>query len=139
MGKELDERIIRAFEKARKKFLFTDVEFAQGIETPEVTIISCNGKIGSLIGRNGIIVAELSKELNSKVRIVEHSKDTKKVISDLIGNARLLGVNEIFEAGGKRIKVIINSNDKNKLAAPPQSLEKAIEELTENKATIEFR
>ncbi|MFH1391036.1 MAG: hypothetical protein ABIH20_01860 [Candidatus Diapherotrites archaeon] len=139
MGKELDEKVKKAFEKARKKFLFSDVDFHKAIELPEITIISCNGKIGSLIGRNGIIVAELSKELNSKIRVVEHSNNSKKVIADLIGNVRLLGVNEVYEPSGVKIKVIINAHDSKKLSASPEHLEKAIETLTQNKAKLEFR
>ncbi|MCR4369497.1 MAG: hypothetical protein NUV67_06350 [archaeon] len=134
-----EDRVIEAFEKVRKKFLFSDVKLHQSIELPEITILSCKGKIGSLIGRNGIIVAELSKELGNKVRIVEHSQNTKKTITDMIGNARLLGVNEIYSPEGKSVKVILHHADRKRLAAKPEHLEQALEKLTEAKTSIEFQ
>lgn len=136
---EQKNRALNAFKSAQKKFAFKDVEFHGAIELPEVTIISCKGNIGSLIGKNGIIVSQISKELNSKVRIVEHTTSEKKIIEDIIGNARLLGVNEIFAPEGKSLKIFINTNDKDKLPTTPKNLEKAIEELTSVKAKIEFQ
>ena len=138
MTKEIDARVLEAFEKVRKKFLFSDVEFKRAIEFPDLTIIACKGKIGSLIGRKGIIVAELSKALDSKVRLVEHSKNPRKVVSDIIGNARLLGISETFSPQGRSIIVRLNQDDKKKLLTKPDSLESAIEQLTEAKTRIEF-
>jgi len=106
---------------------------------PEVTILLCKGKIGSLIGKNGVIVAELSKILENKVRIVEHSNKQKKIISDLIGNVRLLGVNEIYSPTGQETKIIINSQDKNSLITNPKHLEQALTQLLGTKTTIEFK
>ena len=134
---ELEEKVKTAFEKARKKFLFRDVELKQAIQLSDMTILSCTGKIGGLIGKKGIVVGELSKDLNSKVRVVEHSKDEKKVISDLIGNARLLGVNKIYTPEGQTLKVMINAKDQ-RLIPNPQEIEKAMQELLQSKARIEF-
>ena len=137
--KNINMKAQEAFQKAQKKFLFKEVELEKAIEMPEVTILLCKGKIGSLIGKNGVIVAELSKILENKVRIVEHSNKQKKIISDLIGNVRLLGVNEIYSPAGQETKIIINSQDKNSLITNPKHLEQALTQLLGTKTTIEFK
>lgn len=139
MPSDLNPRILKAFEKAKKQFQFDDVSIESCIELPEVTIVSCKGNIGSLIGKNGIIISSISKELKKKIRVVEHSKNNKKIIDDIIGNARLMGVNEIFKPEGKTIRIIINSQDKEKLVTSPQNLQKAIEQLTNAKTEILFQ
>ena len=139
MPLEPNSRILKAFEKAKKQFQFDDVSIESAIELPEVTIISCKGNIGSLIGKNGIIISSIRKELNKKIRVVEHSKNNKKIIDDIIGNVRLLGVNEIFKPDGKTIRIIINKEDKEKLVTTPKNLQKVIEQLTNAKAEILFQ
>ena len=139
MPLEPNSRILKAFEKSKKQFQFDDVSIESAIELPEVTIISCKGNIGSLIGKNGIIISSIRKELNKKIRVVEHSKNNKKIIDDIIGNVRLLGVNEIFKPDGKTIRIIINKEDKEKLVTTPKNLQKVIEQLTNAKAEILFQ
>ncbi len=133
------EKVKNAFEKTREKFQFTDVELHKAIELPEVTIIACKGNIGSLIGKNGIIASHLSKELGAKIRIVEHTSNEKKVIKDLLGKARLIGVNEVFSDGKKTLKIVLDSNDRNKLVSKPENLEQVVKELTELESKIEFQ
>jgi len=135
----LNDEVLEALAKTTKKFQVQKADFHKAVNLGDMTIISCNGKIGHLIGRKGIIVAELSKTLNTKVRLVENSKDHKKTISDLIGNARLLGVNEIYTPEGKEYKIIVRKSDSKKLTTTPESLGKAIHELLDVKAAIEFR
>ena len=139
MPLEPSTQILKAFEKAKKQFGFDDVSIETCIELPEVTIIACKGNIGSLIGKNGIIISSIKKELNKKIRVVEHTKNTKKIIDDIIGNVRLLGVNEIFKPEGKTIRIIINNQDKEKLITTPKNLQKAIEQLTSAKTEILFQ
>ena len=136
---ELNDRVRKAFANARKKFLFTGVEFHKAIQLSETIIIVCKGKIGSLIGKKGIIVGTISKELNSKVRIVEASENPKKVILDILGNIRVLGVNEVFTKEGTELHVVINAKDRYRLTAPKEEMEKTIKELTGTATKIEMR
>ncbi|HZX34247.1 MAG TPA: hypothetical protein VFF09_02600 [archaeon] len=136
---ESEAEVLQAFEKIRKKFFVRGVEFHKAVRLPEMTIISCRGKIGALIGRKGMGVHELGRELNAKVRVVEQSKDGKKVVLDLIGNTRLLGLNEVFTPEGKTLKIIIDRRDSGKMDFSAESLKKAAEELLETKISVEFR
>lgn len=138
MEGDVEKRCLAAFENARKKFGFTDVTLVAAIKLPELVILSCSGRIGSLIGKNGVIVSELCRELGSKVRVVESTKDERKVISDIAGNARLLGINEIYTPQGKLLKAIINRSDREKLVAQKENMEQAILKLTGTKTEIEF-
>ncbi len=135
---EPNQNVKRAFENASKKFSFRGIELCNAFELPELTIIACSGKIGQLIGKKGTVIAELSRELNKKIRVVEHSSNAKKVVSDLIGNARLVGVNEVFSPIEKSINVFVNRNDREKLVAKPEALEKAAEEILRMRTRFEF-
>ncbi|HIH09131.1 MAG TPA: KH domain-containing protein [Candidatus Diapherotrites archaeon] len=138
MADDANEKAKNAFENAMKKFQLHDVEFERAIELPNLVILLCKGKIGALIGKGGLVVGDISKEIGGKVRIVENTPNEKKMISDMVGNARLLGINEVFTPQGRAIKIKINRHDRHRLVADEKAIQGAIGELTKCEAMIEF-
>src|SRR3989344_1690346 len=128
MAETIQEKARRAFEAARGKFRFSNVEYSKAIEMTNLTILVCKGKIGALIGKGGAIVKEMGKEIGSRVRIVEHTKDEKKLVSDIAGNAKVLGINEVFAPEGRSIRIFLKEQDRQKLIAPVEELERALVE-----------
>lgn len=136
----LDIKVSRLLNKLEKNFSFRGIEFNKALELGDMIILSCSGTIGVLIGRKGKIVSELTKALGKKTRIIEKTGNEKKMIQDMIGNARLIGLNKIFKPEETEYKVIISKTDQNKLiGGDPKQLEKGLKELFNAKTTIEFR
>ena len=136
MAQTLQEKARSTFEAARHKFHFSNVEFSKAIQMTNLTVLVCKGKIGALIGKGGNVVKELAKGIGSRVRIVENTKDEKKMVADITGNAQVIGINQIFSPEGKSIKIFVKEQDRRKLGAPVEELEKVIMELAGCRAKI---
>ena len=72
------------------------------------------------------------------MRVVEHTKDERKMVQDLLGNVRLIGVNKVFSTEGVQYKIVIQSADQTKLPDGKKKLEDCISGLLKGTATIEF-
>ncbi len=134
---ELDVKISRALQKLSRHYLI-DIDFKKALEMGDVVVMVCTGNIGSLIGKKGRIVSELGKELGRKMRVIEKVADEKKMIQDLVGNARVLAVDKVFKVDGKEHKIKIPKQDSDRLIAEKPVLEKAIAAILKTDAKIEF-
>ncbi|MFH1256087.1 MAG: hypothetical protein V1494_02230 [Candidatus Diapherotrites archaeon] len=133
-----DVEVSRALYRLSKKFFFLNVEFNKALDLDELLVLVCQGNIGSLIGKKGRIVAVLSKEFGKKVRVIEKAKDEKKMLQDLLGSVRVIGVNKVFKPEGHELKVLIEKKDMDKMPLKAEDLEKSINSLLESKARVEF-
>ncbi|MFH1751675.1 MAG: KH domain-containing protein [archaeon] len=135
---DLDVRISRYLYDLTKQNYNSKSEFLSSIDLNDYTLIICKGNIGSLIGKAGRNVREMSKKLNKKVRFIELSHDSRKTIQDLVGNASVLAVNQLFENNEKVLKVMISGSEQSKLIGSREELEKAIEKLFNVKVVLLF-
>jgi len=118
-----------------EKYKFNDVQYDVSIETSERTILVCTGKIGNLIGKQGTIIKELPKKNNKPVRIIEKSKDVKKMAQDLLGNTPVDSANKIYSTEGEQNKIIISQKmPETKIS----ELENILEKILETKTKIEI-
>jgi len=138
MGEELLLRSSETVKKLSKTFPVIDVKLIDAVELKDIIVLACEGRIGSLIGKKGIIVSELSKRLGKKVRVIEYTKDERKMVQDLFGDVRLIGVNKIFAAEGLQYKIVILSADQGKLPDEMNRLEECLSKLLNGNATVEF-
>lgn len=93
-----DVDVSRALFKLSKELKNFNVDFIRAIETENKIIIIVDKKnIGSLIGKSGKNVTKLEKLLNKKIRIIEDTKDEKKMIENIIG-VSILAINKIYAA-----------------------------------------
>ena len=74
--------------------------------------------------------------LGKKARIIEQTKNEKKTIQDLIGNARILGIEKKFLPESTETVIHVLKQDENKLSASKDSLEKGLERVLGAKTTI---
>lgn len=82
-----------------------DVRFKRSLKVGNLIIILIEaGEIGSIIGKGGNVIRGLSKKLNKKIRVIEESKDVKKVASDLLYPAKVYGINIVYMPDGTIIK-----------------------------------
>lgn len=135
---ELDVKVAQSIGKLSKNFPIAGVEFKKAIDLEQLIVLACTGNMGALIGSKSHIVAELTKLLGKKTRIIEYTKNEKKMAQDLIGNARVLGLKKIFAPGFTEYQIIVPEKDKKMLAAPKQNLENGLKELFKTKTTIIF-
>jgi transcription antitermination factor NusA-like protein len=135
---ELDVTVSHRLGQLSKTFPLTNVEFKKAIDLDQFVILACTGRIGSLIGSRGKIVSEISKGIGKTVRIIEHSKNEKKMAQDLVGDARVLGLKKIFSPQSTQYRVVVSGADRQKLIAPQKKLEEGLEKLFSAQAVIEF-
>jgi len=82
-----------------------EVKFKRSIKVSNLIIILIEaGEIGSIIGKGGNVIRVLSKKLNKKIRVIEESKDIKKVASDLLYPAKVHGINIVYLPDGSILK-----------------------------------
>ncbi len=135
---ELDIGASRLFAKMSKKLYFGDTEFKKAIDLSDLIVLVCVGNIGVIIGKGGKNVAALTNEFGKKVRVIERTADEKKMIQDLVGEARVLGVNKIFSTEGREHKILIKKSDKDKMATNEENLKKGLESLLDTNVKIMF-
>jgi transcription antitermination factor NusA-like protein len=115
-----------------KDFLF--------VKTYEVDdlIILVVGKndVGNIVGKGGKILKILQKELHNKIRVVEDTKNIRKMAEDLLYPARVVGINIIFLPEGERKRIRILHEDSNRLPIELSMAEGIIKTLTGEEITI---
>lgn len=136
---ELDASVSRALGRINKHFPISNVAFHRALDLDEFILLVCSGSIGSLIGPKGRIVSDISKSLGKKVRIIEKTKNEKKIIQDLIGNARILGFQKKFVPGSTTATVFVLKWDSQKLSARKETLEAALGKMLLMDTKIEFK
>ncbi len=95
-----------------------------------VVIITDEGKAGVLIGKGGKIVKTISNKLKRKVRVVEETKDYRRVAQDLLAPVRVVGINIVYPPKEEpKFKVLIAKQDLPKLPSDITTLEKILSKM----------
>ncbi len=117
-----------------------DVKFKRSIKVGNLIVILVEaGEIGSIIGRGGNVIRGLSKKLNKKIRVIEESKDVKKVASDLLYPAKVYGINIVYMPNGTIIKRLrLGKEFERKLPIPTKSVKDIILLITGENVDIVF-
>ena len=131
-----EKKLIGILQELYEKYKFNDVQYEIAIETKERTILVCTGRIGNLIGKQGTIIRELAKRNNKPVRIIEKSRDVKKMAQDLLGNTPVESANKIYISNGKEQNKIIVSQKIPDIKR--RELELILEKILDTKTQIEF-
>lgn len=134
---ELDVKVARLLYKMIGD---AEVEFKKAVEAGDLVVLIVGlGQAALVIGKGGKNVKTLMRELGKRVRVIEDTKDVKKLATDLLLPARVFGVNVVFRpGGGQYYKVLIPGADRSKLPAPPEVLEDIITKITGKDSKIVF-
>lgn len=100
---------------AISNFLFTnypdfDIEFLSSYTTQKCILLFMRGKVARIIG-DGSSIAALEKKIGKKVKVINVDHDFKKIVSDIIYPATLLGINIIFGSKQENYKIRIAKED----------------------------
>ncbi|MFQ6087582.1 MAG: transcription elongation factor NusA [Candidatus Methanofastidiosia archaeon] len=114
--------------------------FKKAVESKSlIVVIVGEGEIGNFIGKGGKTVKYLRRNLGKKIRIIEDTKDFKKIVGDLLHPARVLGINILYlPDGSERFKIRIPRKDDRKIPTSVKSLRQIISKLTGKDMLIEF-
>lgn len=134
---ELDVKIARLIYRLLGN---ANIEFRRAVEEGDlIVIIVGEGDVAPVIGKGGKNVKILMRELGKRVRIIEDTKDVKKLAMDLFVPARIFGVNIVFRPGGYQYyKILVPRDDQQKLPARAEVLESLITKITGKESKIVF-
>jgi len=138
---EVDVKVARVLVNLEDLFpSIKDVTFKRVIETNGLIIVLVDkGDVRRILGSSRRILRELEKELNTKVRIVEESRNPQNILRDLIRPVRILGVNTIWLPDNSfEKKVRISARESENIPLTLKQLENAIYELTGERIRIAF-
>lgn len=142
----LDFEVMKAIVKLGDSIIFADLEIIKAIEAEDQLALLCKGNIGSIIGKEGKNIKELSEKLGEegkpkKIRIIESTPDERKTIQNLLGKEapRIIAVTETHLPNGeKTCRVMVSKNDKSRLWATKETLESLLNSILETKTEIIF-
>jgi len=131
----MDIGLARLLQKMEKKNNLKDPSFEKTIVVDDLLLVMTKDRVGNLVGKGGRIVRLLSRELGKTVRVI-NDKDFKTSVQDLVYPARVLGINIVYKQEGEQTKVVVAKQDKNKLVAHIEVLQKAARVLAGNQDII---
>lgn len=135
---ETDIQLAQLIDKLERRGLVHGATFDRAFPVEGLIVITTRGNVGSLVGKKGKVIRLLSKEFNRKVRIINNS-DVKTALRDLVAPAKIQGINIVYKPKGDETKVLIAKEDKYKLIAPINTLQKIANQLTDKTVVIEIR
>ena len=138
---ELGVNVARALVSLEGLFpALKDTTFKQAIQTNGLIIILINrGDVRKILSAQRHIIRNLEKELNTRVRFVEESRNPQNILRDLIRPVRIQGVNTIWLPDNSfERKVRISSRDRDQVPISLEEIEKIIYELTNERIRIAF-
>jgi transcription antitermination factor NusA-like protein len=137
---ELDVRIAKLLYQLEEEHHIRDITFVEAVESRSlIVIIVGEGEIGNLIGKGGKTVKVLQRALRKKIRIIEDTDDTRKIIQDLLHPARILGMNILYlPSGEQKYKVRVPREDERRIPTNVQSAEEIVSKLTNLEVQIVF-
>lgn len=126
------------------------VSILQTIERPKfVLLIVTPGSIRFLTGGSADFDKQLERAINKNVKLMEKSKNLRKVVDSLFSPALVSGINTIFvpvrspKPGQASVEedtiVILSFEEKEKLPASEKELIELVKLITDEDIRIEFR
>ena len=126
------------------------VTITKTIEKPEfILLLVKSGDLRLLTGGTADFDKRLEKELMKPIKIIEKSKNKRKLIDEIFAPALITGINTIFvpirspKPGQSSVEeemvVVLSADQKPKLPGSIDELKEIIELLIEEEIRIEFR
>ena len=137
---DLDVKISKLLYQLEQEHHIRDITFVRAVESRSlIVIIVGEGDIGNLIGKGGKTVKFLQRSLKKKIRIIEDTADTRKIIQDLLHPARVLGMNILYlPSGDRNYRVRVPKEDERRIPTNVQSAEEIVSKLINLNVQIVF-
>ena len=92
-----------------------DIEIMRAAGNNMLLIVTRKNDAAKLIGKDGIIVKKLAKELERPVRIVEQPSQLKDFVNDVFFTVPVLGINVVYRPEGELYRIRIPKSERMKL------------------------
>jgi transcription antitermination factor NusA-like protein len=137
---DLDVKISKLLYQLEQEHHIRDITFVRAVESRSlIVIIVGEGDIGNLIGKGGKTVKFLQRSLKKKIRIIEDTAETRKIIQDLLHPARVLGMNILYlPSGEQNYRVRVPKGDERRIPTNVQSAEEIVSKLINLNVQIVF-
>jgi len=94
-----------------------DVEIKRAVSNSDNTnliIITRDGDVSRLIGKEGSMVKKLKNKLNIPIRIIGQAKDVKNFVDDILFTVPIMGINILYKPNEKiyRVRVPMSKRDR---------------------------
>lgn len=87
-----------------------NIEFLSSFSTQKFLVLFMRGKVARIIG-DGSSIAALEERVGKRIKIINIDHDVRRIVSDLIYPATLIGVNTLFGCGEESYKIRIAKED----------------------------
>ncbi|MCE4619366.1 MAG: hypothetical protein F7C82_02640 [Desulfurococcales archaeon] len=103
---DLDVRVMKAFVDIEKKYRNYDIKYVKSYQIDDIlyVLVESGESLPSTLGAD--VRKALNSEEISRVIIVEHRKDKRQLIEDLIAPYKVLGMQEAYLPDGSQVFVI---------------------------------
>ena len=116
-----------------------DVTFFRAVEVGSLIVVLVGeSDLPVILGHRGKIIKELEQNLKKKIRVLETSSSTGKMVEDLLAPAEIAGINTIWLPDGTKVKKVRVRGQPRKLPASVDTLEDVVQKLTNEPIRIVF-
>ncbi|NHJ39106.1 MAG: hypothetical protein FK731_03665 [Asgard group archaeon] len=148
---ETDVKIAKVAVDFEKRFPnASKVTILKAIERPNfILLLVTPGSIRFLTGGTANFDNQLERVLNKPIRIIEKSKNLRKVIDDIFSPALITGINTVFvparspKPGQSKVEeetiVVLSPEEKAKLPASEMELIDLVKLISDEDVRVEFR
>ena len=116
-----------------------DITFFRAVEVGSLIIVLVGeNDLPAILGHRGKVIKELEQNLKKKIRVLETSSSTGKLVEDLLAPAEIAGINTIWLPDGTKVKKVRVRGQRGKLPASVDTLEDVVQKLTDEPIRIVF-
>ncbi len=116
-----------------------DITFFRAVEVGSLIIVLVGeNDLPAILGHHGKVIKELEQNLKKKIRVLETSSSTGKLVEDLLAPAEIAGINTIWLPDGTKVKKVRVRGQRGKLPASVDTLEDVVQKLTDEPIRIVF-
>lgn len=136
----VDISVAMALNKLEKRHNeLKDVTFFRAVEVGSLIIVLVGeNDLPAILGHRGKVIKELEQNLKKKIRVLETSSSTGKLVEDLLAPAEIAGINTIWLPDGTKVKKVRVRGQRGKLPASVDTLEDVVQKLTDEPIRIVF-
>ncbi|MFX1465715.1 MAG: hypothetical protein ACFFA5_04515 [Promethearchaeota archaeon] len=136
----VDISVAMALNKLEQRYNdIKDITFFRAVEVGSLIIVLVGeNDLSTILGNRGKIIKELEHNLKKKIRVLETSSSTGKMVEDLLAPAEIAGINTIWLPDGTKVKKVRVRGQRGKLPASVDILEDVVQKLTDEPIRIVF-
>ena len=133
-----DIQIARTLENMSKKIkTLREVSIKMAIDGfDDVIIVTRKGDCARIVGREGIVVKELSRIIGKNVKVIDEYPDISSLIESLLNPVHVMGMNVLYTPEGEFLKVIVPKGSR--LPISEQSFKDALKHTYRKDVRIVF-